>query len=1052
MWFFQEATGAPLPSADSTFDFSAALPTSFSLSRAGAAALGRNNTGRWVAFPADTPRSWYDPVTLSYPYTLIEPERTQLLFRTRQPTPTVIQSSSTLDTGVQTPFGLGSILYVPNTTGTTHGWNLFFGTSTHGTALADNTTVAMTAVLKPTGAYTDITFLLLNRTGIYSSVRVSLQGNGTVVSSAGIIHAEVNRDTDEFYNVTIINNFGAGTTTAAFNAGFHDQTGSQTFAGDGVSGFYLAYIGAEIGTEATSPIINAGTNPLARPADILTASTQWLETGSKTFGLTYVPLGRSPATILNISGTDQIDLRNGLNTVSLAATVGGQQTVSITASSPVVGIERTVVFTLASGSSLLTQDGLVVGSDNSGASVPNALSLLRLGSGPNGLGAEPMRLRLLKYWSEALSQDAAVSYSDDLTQEFTTGKKTGVTIQPTMTITASSDVVSLLVVVTGDPVGTTVTYGTVNGTALAGVDYVGGTGSLTIPVGEMSGTITISLMPRGLLEDKTFKIALSSATGAAIANGVCDVLLLRKVPEGGPASTKLDFGPALPEGLTLTRASPAWTRNSTGVWTQVAANTNRQHFVSPGNSGLLLEPAAAQQCLFDSIDPAFLATGGTRTIVTNGDTPTGSKLIQFREATATGQHKLATALVSGNSAMPTGQFTTSILIRPVTRTNFLISVKAADNVTKSLVLTLSGSGTVTTAESDISWSIEADPFRSQWYWVALCRNQFGGVGVTASLEICSATSSGDTVMAGSTGSGFDIAHLQIEAGSLASSPIIVTAAAAATVRAADVLKASGTWYQRQSYSLGVRFRRLKDSPENQRLWMAKDVVGAVNGVSIRNGLIDYDLVGEGPPLALEMVASGVQTTWELPDSKTDAGGYNLIIAIDGVSQSNTAYTLTGNTLVFSEPPPSGSLINIRAIPILSGLMESLGTGNQTSWILPVEISGSAASLLVAVDGIIQAPSSYGVLLDQLILSEAPPVNAIVSIRGLPSGTLAHEAAVSALANTITMPISVTTGVSSVIVSVDGVIQPVSAYSVLGTQLAFPETPRAGSLVDIRFLG
>lgn len=185
MWFFQEATGAPLPSADSTFDFSAALPTSFSLSRAGATALGRNSTGRWVAFPADTPRSWYDPVTLSHPYTLIEPERTQLLFRTRQPTPAVIQSSSTLDTGVQTPFGLGSVLYVPNATSTTHGWNLFFGTSTHGTDLADNTTVAMTSVLKPTGAYTDITFLLLNRTGIYSSVRVSLQGTAPLSPAQG---------------------------------------------------------------------------------------------------------------------------------------------------------------------------------------------------------------------------------------------------------------------------------------------------------------------------------------------------------------------------------------------------------------------------------------------------------------------------------------------------------------------------------------------------------------------------------------------------------------------------------------------------------------------------------------------------------------------------------------------------------------------------------------------------------------------------------------------------------------------------------------------------
>jgi hypothetical protein len=66
----------------------------------------------------------------------------------------------------------------------------------------------------------------------------------------------------------------------------------------------------------------------------------------------------------------------------------------------------------------------------------------------------------------------------------------------------------------------TVAYATANGTATAGGDYQAASGTLIIPAGQTTGTVTVPVIGDRLPEpDETFFVDLSGATNAAIADG-----------------------------------------------------------------------------------------------------------------------------------------------------------------------------------------------------------------------------------------------------------------------------------------------------------------------------------------------------------------------------------------------------------------------------------------------------------------------------------------------------------------------------------------------------
>jgi hypothetical protein len=66
----------------------------------------------------------------------------------------------------------------------------------------------------------------------------------------------------------------------------------------------------------------------------------------------------------------------------------------------------------------------------------------------------------------------------------------------------------------------TVDYATSNGTATAGSDYIAASGTLTIPAGQTSGTIAVSVLGDTTYEpNETFTLTLSNPVGATIVGG-----------------------------------------------------------------------------------------------------------------------------------------------------------------------------------------------------------------------------------------------------------------------------------------------------------------------------------------------------------------------------------------------------------------------------------------------------------------------------------------------------------------------------------------------------
>jgi hypothetical protein len=98
-----------------------------------------------------------------------------------------------------------------------------------------------------------------------------------------------------------------------------------------------------------------------------------------------------------------------------------------------------------------------------------------------------------------------ISISDTTVTEVNTGSRSAA-----FTVTLS----------TAYDVNVTVNYATTNGTATAGSDYQAASGTLTIPAGQTSGTITVQVNGDRLAEpNETFVVNLSTPVNATIADG-----------------------------------------------------------------------------------------------------------------------------------------------------------------------------------------------------------------------------------------------------------------------------------------------------------------------------------------------------------------------------------------------------------------------------------------------------------------------------------------------------------------------------------------------------
>jgi hypothetical protein len=828
-WMHWPAEEVEMPAAVNDFVFGgASLPEGWTLTRA-SAALTRGANGRWVSAAANVPRPYHDPVTLANRGLLLEPPRTQLIYSSRPLVITPLAAAFTTDTTTQTPFGLGGKLLIEDATNTSHGFNLFFGNTTRAATIPDGSTVSLQLVFKPVGGLTRATVFAQLKTAAYQTVAFSFPPDSEPsIVSHDMVSAKIERDTDGHFRLEFTVNYGVGTTGGAAHLSFQQESGTRFYAGNGSRGMLIAFYGAELGTECTSPIITAGTS-LSRSEDVLTSRPDWLKVGPKSIGIQFTPIDTEPHVIMSATGTDGFEFHTTGNSVYNSMNVGSTNIALLTGTAPPAGVERTNIMTMAYNEFWLAQGGKKLAFDNQGG-IPNAFDNLRISGRVNG-GAlpGPMLLKRIKHWGEALDREAAAAFSGDLSIPGVEPVLPVIEVQATRTVPANEATVSLTVTLAGEPTGARVQYRTIDGTAIAGTDYVGAVGVLEFEPGESVVLLTISLGVRSLEQTRAFTLELSAPSGAVLGNHLC-VITLTKATASAHAPLKLvNFSGALSADWSFTRSTAGFTRGSNGVWTSVAANQPRICHSAADDIGVLLEPATTQ-CLFDSSHFGYTANS-TRTQLTNGTTPTGARYMTWRETAVLGNHLMRAAWNTTQATWPVGDFTLWGFFKPVgPRTRYKFTTKGIDGVYKSAFFEMSGAGSVaSTTATDVIAMIETVPFFPGWYRIGVARTQAVTANVSAEWDIGPvdpATNSNQ--LQGDTTYGLDICHFQCEPGLFWTSPIPVAAATAVTPRGIDVLKAAGGWQSRNSFALGVKFKRLGDVPASQRIVQFRDAAPSVD--------------------------------------------------------------------------------------------------------------------------------------------------------------------------------------------------------------------------------
>lgn len=831
-WIFVGDEVSVIPAAIRDAQFGATLPTGWVLTRSGAA-LGRSpDNGRWISYAQNMPRPEIHPLTLENSGLLIEPEAGQIVLNSRFPNYVASNATSITDPAAQTPFGAGALKLTPNTTSATHGWNFFFETG-RASPVADNTVHAINVVLKPVGSYTRGRFAILGRDGIYRTVSFSLSGAGAIAEAVGtFVSTEVIQDTDGYYSIRIVLNFGTGTSNPACNLAFALDNWERTFVADGTSHFLVAYLGVEVGDTVTTPVISSGTE-ITRPADNLRAEINWSHINGFSIGLDYTPVSRGTFTVLHmgsaVKSNGYVELFNRADsspqTVLYRVTAVAGASLEMAGETPALGTARTAVMTAAPNHFRLAVNGSQSGIDVDGA-IPVSMTTLSVGTaGGSAVRPGAMVIRRLKVWDQGLDRGGVEAFSASLALPGESPDLPVADIQTERIVTPDESSATLTITLDRPSQGSSIAYKTVDGTAKSQVDYVAVSSRIFFEMGQTSAQITILMNERALTEDKSFRLELDSPIGCTLANTSCTIVLQRVIPAGTSATTQFVFdSAALGADWTLTRASVANTRNAGGVWGSVAANLPRLHYHAPGVSGLLLEPLASEQRLFDSVDPGFSAVAATKTSVTSEQTPTGTRQLQWRKSATDTDHKLTGILAAPNADMPTGEFTLWFLARPVNWPRWKLRVKGIDNVWRETRVNLSGPGAIIASEAGTTTYSGQDPHYLTWYQFGLYRTQAATANVSAEFELFPVNEDGTSSTIGDMTQGIDICHAQLEPVAGMTSPIMVTAASAKTVRSADVFRATptSTWYKYAAYTIGINFIRLRNQPLTQRLLMIKD--------------------------------------------------------------------------------------------------------------------------------------------------------------------------------------------------------------------------------------
>ena len=173
-------------------------------------------------------------------------------------------------------------------------------------------------------------------------------------------------------------------------------------------------------------------------------------------------------------------------------------------------------------------------------------------------------------------------------------------------------------------------------------------------------------------------------------------------------------------------------------------------------------------------------------------------------------------------------------------------------------------------------------------------------------------------------------------------------------------------------------------------------LGSVSGLTITGGSNNYVLQTNGtgtlswaPLGALVTVdtfsGNGVQTTFTL--TATPATVNYTTININGVQQFKNSYSLTGNSLVFSEAPPNTSYVEVTTFaqrPTVAGYVNRKYTGDGSTSTYTVTAGCGENDVLVYLNGLCQMPvDGYTISGSSLTFSFAVSTGTEIQIRELP---------------------------------------------------------------------
>jgi len=180
----------------------------------------------------------------------------------------------------------------------------------------------------------------------------------------------------------------------------------------------------------------------------------------------------------------------------------------------------------------------------------------------------------------AVAAPPAVSIADARVVEGNSGT-TNATFAVTLSEAAASSV--------------TVNYATANGSAVAGSDYIAGSGTVTFAVGETSKTVSVGVVGDGTVEsDEIFTVTLSNPSGATLSRTVATGTIANDDVVSTPGATYDPTVLSVSAPLTTTRNR----NNTVSITVGNLGNTAVQASVSlssafgtPGASTTVLVPA-----------------------------------------------------------------------------------------------------------------------------------------------------------------------------------------------------------------------------------------------------------------------------------------------------------------------------------------------------------------------------------------------------------------------------------------------------------------------------